>query len=235
MTDTTPDGGFLWLKAHERLIITVLVIASIVFISHAWLDHYYDVAKIAVTTTANTLTTQQTENKKLEQDLADFKQQFQQTVSALQTQNSQLASQAASAMQQAANQQAIDSKLNNQQLAQKLNQLSNQKNIQSTDQGVILNHDQSVGVTQKLEDVPALQQQVQSLQQINVNNTQQITGLNTEVSQCTDANNGLKLQITDQKKADDAQIKKLKISGFKSKLKFFAAGFVTGFVAGHIW
>jgi Tfp pilus assembly protein PilO len=231
MTDT-PQTFF---QAHERLIITVLVIVAVVFIGHSWIDHYYEVAKVAVTTTATTLTTQQDENKKLEQSLEDFKQQFAQTVSALQTQNTQLASQAATAMQQAANQQAIDSKLNNSQLAQKLDQLTNQQGIQSNPQGVNLNHDQSVTVTQTLEDVPALQEQVKNLQQININNTQQITGLNTEVSQCTDANKGLQTQITDQKKADDAELKKAKISGFKSKLKWFGAGVVAGFTLGHIY
>lgn len=224
-----------WLKAHEKLIIVVLGIAAFVFLARTWLDHYYDVAKTAVTTTATTLTTQQDENKKLEQNYSDLIQKFNQTVSQLQTQNTQLASQAASAAQQSINQQALDAKLNNQQLAQKIEQLANQKNVQSTDQGVTLNHDQTVGVTQQLEDVPTLKLELLSEQQINANDIQQIAGLNTEMDSCNSINTGLSKQIVDQKKADAAELKKAKIASSKGKLKWFGIGFISGFVTGHVW
>ena len=154
--------GKTWIQNHERLIIIVLSLAVLVFIGRHWLNKHYDLASQEVTTTASTLLNQKQTNEANEKKYTDIQQQMQTLLAALQQQNAQLAQQAATAYQQASNQQALDAKLSNQQLAQRIEELAKQKNVESTDQGVQLNHDQSIGIAQQLETVPMLQTQLQA-------------------------------------------------------------------------
>jgi len=237
MTDptTTITETKTWIQKHERLIIIVIAVSALIYIGRHWLDKHYDLASQEVVSTASTLLNQKDVNKQLQAQFDDLKQTTQQIITQVTAQNTQLAAQAQAAYQQAAKQQALDAQLSNQQLADRIAQLTNQKNVQSNDQGVQLNHDQSVGVTQQLEDVPSLQAQLKSEQLINTNNTKQIAGLTDEVNSCNQLNTGLKAENADQKKSYEAQLKKAKISGIFSRLKWFGAGFISGFIAGHIY
>jgi len=213
----------------------VLSLAALVFLGRHWLNKHYDLASQEVTSTTQTLLNQKKVNDDNEKKYTDLQQEMQTVIAALQQQNSQLAQQAASAYQQAINQKSLDEKLSNQQLANRIEQLSNQKNVQSTDQGVQLNHDQSVGVTQQLEDVPMLKTQLGAERIINANNLKQIAGITDELNQCNQLNTGLKTQLQDQKKADEAELKKAKIASLRSKFKWFGVGFITGFITGHVY
>src|SRR5215831_14211964 len=163
MTDPT----MTWIKTHERLIVIVISLAVVVYIGRHWLDEHYTLASQEVITTASTLANQKETNKQLQQQFEDLKKSILQQNDQLAQQNAQLTSQSQAAYQQALRQQAADTRLSNQQLADRIAELASQKNIQSTDQGVQLNHDQSVGVTQKLEDLPSLQAQLDAEQTIN--------------------------------------------------------------------
>jgi hypothetical protein len=219
-----------WIQAHERFLLVFAGIVVVFVLSWGWLNKHYELAKAQVAADQQVLDNQKKINQQLQDGYAALQKQTDALNDTLQTQNMQLASQTAAALKAVSDQQKADAAMTNAQLAKRLGDLTNQQNIQSTATGVDLNHDQTVGVDQTLEDVPALKQEIaDDVQQLS-NDDQQINNLTDTGKSASLLIAGLNQQLTDQQNTCNAQIKKLKISGIKSRLKWFGAGAIVGFI-----
>jgi hypothetical protein len=232
VTQVEIKGGISWLLIHEKFILTTFVLLLILFLGYKFIDGHYNSVKAEESLTAQTLANQQESNKALQTSYAALQIQTVQANAQLQAQNATLAQQAANAYKAAAAQAASDQRLNNDQLAARLDALTNQQGIQSNPNGVTLTHDQSVGVTTTLDTIPALKEQVASDILIKSNDDKQILGLTSQGLVCDNLNKGLNTQIVDQQKECTAQIKVLKAHNLKSTLKSFGLGFIAGFLTG---
>lgn len=220
-----------WLMAHERLILVTLGILVLLYLGHIGINRHYDAAHDQSVVASTVLKQQQDADKVLQQkyDLlavqtAEMQKQYQQ-------ENAELALKAADAYKAAAAQAAKDAQLTNQQLAQRLNELTNQKGIQSTDNGVGLTHDQTVQVAQDLETIPALKQQVAFDKTVENNDDIMISGLTKQVDSCNNLNDNLSKQIVDEKASHVADVKQLKAKNWKDKTKWGVVGAIAGFIA----
>lgn len=220
-----------WLKAHETLLITVFVLGVIVFLGHQWIDSHYSSAVKISTQAAQVLATQTQVNQSLQQKLDAQEKATQVLTQQITQQNTVLTQQVAAAQTKLAQQQAADAKLSNQQLVDRLNTLTGQQIQANQNGGADLNQQQTTVVTQQVESVPVLKQQLQDETALAGNKDQQISSLNSLIGNGTIELQGLNKEITDQKNSCNAEIKTLKAKNLKSKLKWAAGGFIAGVVA----
>lgn len=127
-------------------------------------------------------------------------------------------------------QQKVDSTLPPTDLVARLNTLVPQADAAVTPNGVILPEAGAVLTVQALEQVPVLTTQLTNEQTLITNGnalavvqTKQVTDLTAEVS-------GLNLQIIDNGKVCQAEIKVVKDAAAKSKRRWFLFGLISGFV-----
>jgi hypothetical protein len=228
-------GGWQWLVVHERFLLITLGILLIAFLGWKFLDNRIEVAGAKVATTAKVLADQDATNKTLQQNYLDLSKQQAAVTAQLQAQNTQLQAQTVAAYKQAATQAAADQKLTTTQLAQRLDALTGQQGIQSTPNTVDLTQKQAATASGQLEQIPALQKQVQDDQTFQSNQDKQITGLTTENNSCKLSNQGLEKARTDEANSCKSQIKSIKVANLKTKAKWGAIGFLLGFITGHIY
>ena len=226
------NGGWRWLIIHEKFILTVLVIASTLFLGRLWLNSHYENAKIEATAAANVLKTQEETNKTLQTSYADLQKQMAAQQAQFQAQNQQLAAKTAAAYKDAAEQAVKDQQLNNGQLAARLDALTGQSGIQNSTNGVDLTHQQAATTTATLDQIPPLKQQVADDQIIKSNQEKQIGGLTAEVTSCNLVVGGLKTQLADQDKSCKEEVKALKAKNLKQKIKIGVWGFIVGYITG---
>ena len=218
-----------WLKQHERLLLILAGILVAFILFWQFLGKHYEAVSAVEAKDQQALDAQSKINQQLLDNYTKLEQQMGQQNAALQAANAALAAQTAAALKAVAAQQAADAKLNNAQLAQKLGTQTGQQ-IQSTDTGAVLTHDQSVAVVQALDQIPALKKELTDTQQQNVNQTGEIANLTAENQSGSLLITGLRKQLTDEQTTCTAKINQIKATGIKSRLKWFGAGVVVGFI-----
>lgn len=167
---------------------------------------------------------------------AQITQQVQQLVlqnQQLAAQNQQLEADRARLNQALLDQKTKDSHLPPDQLAARIVSLAPGGSIKVQTDGYLVDQPEAIAIAQTLEEVPVLKANVSNLEQENAN-------LTTEV-----ANDGKALDLEKQSHAGDvsalnatimankAQLAAVKAQCRKSKLKWFGAGVVIGFIGRH--
>ena len=154
------------------------------------------------------------ENKKRDAENAASKQEILQIAQSIANRNTQVAQQV-----------KTDATLSAQEAAQRLTQQTKAQPGEVTAQGSNLLVDLPIsrGIVTALDLLPAAQADLTDTQKQLAAQTQISTNLQADVS-------GLRTLNQDQQKACQAQVAAVKAQARKSKLKWFLAGLVTGFV-----
>lgn len=222
-----------WLLIHERLIITVLLLAVGVFFVQTILSHQAEKDSRAATAAQQALSIQQEENKQLAAQVAQSAAQTQQLVAQLTAENAQLQQGIQSRTVVLQTQQKAIQTLPVPDVVNRWNQLigTDASQMTVTPDGVSITPQAARDTVSQLEEVPVLK--------ANLADTQtQVTNLTTELAASTDLNgllttqvSGLKVELTDTKTADAAVLKAEKANNRKGHLKWFGAGYVAGWAS----
>lgn len=243
MATTTPEtlvtetkAATSWLLLHERLIITLVLIAVSVFGVNKLLDHEYAKDKTASDAAALVLSNQQVENKALAAQVATTQQQYQQLTVQLSQQNAQIAQAMQSRTVVLQQQQATDQTIPMPDLGNRWLTLTGIKpsEMTATTQGVTVTPDAARTTVEQLESVPVLTADVASEKTENDNLSKELGSANDLSSDLTLQVAGLNTTLVDQTKACTTEEATLKAQARRSKLHWFGAGFGTGFVSGLV-
>lgn len=223
-----------WLKQHERLIIVALVLLVGGWFGQHWLNNTAAKNAAAATLATQQLAAQKAKDDQFAAQLQQQGEQYQELVVTLAQQNKQLSTQIISRTTVLKTQQATDQALPVPALASRWEQLAALKN---TD--VVSNADGSITVTENgardtviaLEQVPELTANLVDTQSELRNDQTELDKANTLIGGLNTQVVNLSTQLVDQKKADDATLASVKANANKSKLKWFGAGFVVGFIS----
>lgn len=225
-----------WLKVHERIVITFLVLASLVFLGNKFLTNRANVDNLKAQQTQAQLVDQQNTNKQLAAQVQQTASQYQNLIASLSQQNAKLVASISSRNASLAAQQTTDKTLPPNELAIRWADLGGfdpqDLNVQSA--GILANDTAVVATVQQLEQVPVLTQNVKDAN-IEENNTKtELSSANTLIGQQKEDISGLNIQITDDQTACKAEVTAVKAAARKGKVKSFLYGFGIGFVAGAI-
>jgi hypothetical protein len=222
------DTYIKWLKAHERLVIVLSLLAVTGYLGNKYLDKRYDAAVARGQSANSVLKDQVSKNNEIQKNVDNLQQQYQQLLAGVQKQNAALVAAVAARNQTAAVQQKADADLTLPALAARQQTLAATTGINYTENGLLESPAAAIAVTQSLELLPVLKQDNQDLQEVSGNKDKQIVSLNGVVTGLDGQVDGLKLQLVDAGKSCDARVSVAR----KSRWKFFKAGAVVGFVAG---
>src|ERR1700728_2063393 len=217
-----------WIQKHAWFLIGIVFLGIVVFLGHQWIQSHYNAAVKVSTQAAQVLATQTQVNQSLQQKLDAQEKATQALTAQLTQQNATLVQQAAEAQTKLAQQQAADAMLSNEQLVDRLNTLTGQQIAVNSNGGADLTQKQTTVVTQDVESIPVLKQQLSDETTLAGNQTEQISSLTSLIGNGTIEIQGLTKEITDEKNSCSAEIKTLKKAGLKSKLHWFFAGVGTG-------
>jgi hypothetical protein len=227
-----------WLKAHETIVIVVLVLSAVTFIWQKGANIYADIKKAELTASQNVVAAQKAQ---VDADLAQAKTLlgvYQQSLAQSQQQNLQLTAQINSRNLALTSQQNNDKVIvqsNPSQFAQRWATLIDNPDVQDTDKGFQVGPTAALATVQSLEQVPVLQADLKDEQAKTANLQSTVDASQKLVDQGKITVDGLQVQIKDQQAECTAQVASVKADARKSKLKWFGIGFVVGFVAGHIY
>ena len=230
---TTKHGKIsTFLIAHERLII-ILSLALLVFHGYLKTIDYLKSRDQAVNSKAQaTLQAQVEANKQAADNTQQVVLQYKDLVDKLVVSNAQIAAAQVQRAQVTQKQQAADKTLPPPELAARWNTLLKMPTgvVPSTGSTYAVTQDAAVQTVIQLETVPMLQADLAGEQVLVSNGQKQIEGLSTvNAAQITEIA-GLGAQIQDQTKACTTQVNLVKAQARKSKIHWFEAGFVVGFV-----
>lgn len=225
-----------WLQKHTAIIATVLFLATAVFVTQKYFDY-----KVANDGKASQAIQQQLDEQKIinAQTLTQAQKTLDDYKTALDVyakQNSALTAAIAARDKGVQQQQATNATLPPSALASRWATLIGAKagEITAGSSGITVTEDAALTSVNMIEEVPVLTQDLKDKQT-------EITNLNTEVNksellvtQGQTLVDGLQAQLVDQSKACKIQVQTVTDSAKKSRLKWFGAGFVTGFVTG-VW
>jgi hypothetical protein len=226
-----------WILQHERLIIIVLVLALLGWGTEKAFDLVASRDKQAATLTAQTLAAQQQKDQELSQAVAQTTAQYQALVQTLTQQNTQLATAVSARNKALTVQQTTDTTLTPSQLTDRWANLAkvDSGKIAVSGDTIVVTPDAALDTVQQLEQVPVLTLNLEDETTQLTNTKSELASANQAIGQQKADITGLTAQIADQKKADATELAAEKAAARKSKLKWFGAGFVAGFIAGHIW
>jgi hypothetical protein len=226
--------GWAWLKAHERLIMLALVLAVGAF----GLSKYFDVnaaQKEAKYAAAEQIVAHDKENSAAAATAtAQMQSQYTALVQALSAQNASLSAAITARQTAQAVQQATDARLPLSDLATRLQTLGNApvNSVSLAGNQILLTQPGAVAVTQTLEQVPVLVQNLADETKIAGNYHAEAQKSDLLVGDLHTQVTGLNTQLTDQTKECTLQVAAVKAEARKSKVKFFKWGFITGFISG---
>jgi len=228
---TVTQFGWMWLKAHERLIMLALVLAVGTF----GLGKFYDVeaarkdAKYAAA--EQIAVNDQKNNAALALQTAQVTQQYQALVQVLAAQNASLNASIAQRTASGTAQRATDANLPTVGVAVRWNEVAGTLVSASGDIIVVSNTD-AHKTLDMIEQVPVLVQNLADETKIAGNYLAEVqksdlltTDLNSQIT-------GLNTQLTDQNRACTAQVAAVKAEGHRNSVKWFERGFGLGFLAG---
>lgn len=220
-----------WIQKHERFLLIGGIIVILFVLGWKLLDHLDSVDKLKASVDQTQLDQQKKQTDDLAKNFTDLQKQTATLNSVLENDNQQLENQIQIITRTLAAQQASDARLSNDDLIKRLELLTNQQNLQSNPTGgVNLDKDQTVTTTQTLEQIPALNKQVEDQKQQIANKDNEINNLTTQNNSASLLLTNLNTELADQKKTCSAEITSIKVAGFKSKLRWFGAGYAAGFI-----
>jgi uncharacterized protein HemX len=224
-----------FLLDHERLLI-VLVAAVVIWLGYVKVTNIIEEHDKAALQQAQIVAAQQaTENAALAKQAQADAAQLQALSARLEAQNQQLANANTALVSALANQKKTDATLPPTELAQRWASITPDMPAG----GVTLSPDNTMKVTQagavatvqRLEEVPALKQQLDNETQQKNNGDQLIAQQGKSIFDLNAQVGGLQKQITANDNVCKEEIKVVKDEARKSKRKWFLIGFVSGFVS----
>ena len=221
-----------FLKEHERLLIVLFIVVTILLIGNKWITRSYDTALAKNAVAQSILQEQVAKNDQFAKEQSDREQAYQNLVTAVTKQNQTLVAGVVARNQAVQTQQKTDATLPLSELAVRQQTLAGTAGITSTDSGLVESPAAAVVVTQKLESLPALEANVKDQQTVISNKDQQITGLNGVVGGLNGRVSGLQTQIVDEGKACQDQIKLEKAKARKNKVAWLERGLAVGAAIG---
>ena len=221
-----------FIKAHHTLVFLIGIFGTVLYIGHLWINRSYDTALAKNAAAQQVLQEQVTKNADLQKQQDARVQQYQALVDTLTKQNQTLVSGIVARNQAVASQQKADASLPLSDLALRQMALAGTPGITSTESGLVESAAAAVVVTQKLESLPALEQNVKDQQTVITNKDSQIASINTVTNGLNDQVNGLKVQIVDGQKACIAQVNEAKAVARKKKASWFVHGLEIGAIVG---
>lgn len=219
-----------WLKQHERMIIVALLAATF-FASVGKVETIlanHDASKAAVTQQA--LDDQKQINANLANQVTQLDVDYKDLRAMLDKQNAALAVAAAARTQALATQQATDKTLPPTELTQRWASLigGDASDVSYSGNNYSVSNAGAVATVVTLEQVPALQANLQDAKQTVDNQAAELqkadqvqTALNAQVG-------GLQAQLKDADKACQAQVANVKAQARKSKMRWFGIGVGAG-------
>lgn len=247
-TGSTPGLFRTWLLDHEKLLITAIIALVVIFgyfkITSIIADHDAAALKAAQVVAQQqadlnaALAKQATLNAA---QIADDKAQLQVLTDRLTAQNAQLVNANTALAAALTKQQKTDATLPVPDLVNRWAQLTPGSNFAGaigSGNNVTVTPANAVATVQQLEKVPVLTQQLANETTEKTNDDQLINqqnksifDLNNQVGTLNNSVVGLNKTIKDNDSVCQLQIKTINDNARKSKLKWFGAGFVLGFVA----
>jgi hypothetical protein len=235
-----PWKGILYVSAfvkhHEKLLAVILAAALIWGVVGKVQDAIAAHDKAAYAAAASVTAAQAEKNAALATASAALAQQAQAQATATAAANKQLEASNAALITALANQRAIDAKLSPPELAARIETLAAlpPNSVVPATAGYTVTAPAAVSIAQSLETVSTQAGEIVNLKSEAANDRKQIAaqdalvlGLNQQIA-------GLGLQIGDQTKECKAQVATVKAEARKSKMRWFKAGVVVGFVAGVV-
>ena len=221
-----------WLLQHERLLIVLMVLLAGIFTVNKIENVIASRDAARATIAEQALVSQKTIDAQLAANTATITAQYQAMVVQLTNQNATLSKSITSRSAALQTQQGSDSQLPPSSLAQRVQELAAAPSgsVSAVGETVVLTQPGAVAVAQMLEEVPVLQANLNDTNQINTNLTKELVSANSLASAQSAQITGLKTELTDQVKADKAELASVKAKARKSKLRWFLIGVVTGFV-----
>jgi len=223
-----------WLQKHTLLIMGVLVIGLSVFVIQKYLDYVVKSDQNKAQIALSQLEAQKASNDKTlaqaQQTLADYKT----ALDVYSKQNAELTAAITKRTSTAVVQQRQDATLTPTALGTRWKELINKPGITETSTGFSVDDDAGLATVQQLELVPVLEANLSDEQAKEENDQKELGKASAVIDQGKDLVSGLQLQLTDQDKSCKIQLQTEKDKSRKSRLRWFGAGFVTGFIGG-IW
>jgi multidrug efflux pump subunit AcrA (membrane-fusion protein) len=235
----TMKNDLSWLQRHERIVIAVFILATVLLIGNKWINYSAQNAHDAATVAVQQLDEQKKANTQLAQQVAQQQLQYQQLTASVAQQNAEIMAAISARNADLNKQQTKDKTLALPDLAKRWQGLAglNDRDLTWNDTPCLACP--AFGITEEgarqtviqLEQIPVLQSNLKDTQQTAQNDQTQLTkaneliaGFNTQVS-------GLNAQL---KAADFACRKEkddLKDNERKSKRNWFISGLASGAAA----
>jgi len=219
-----------WILSHERILTIFAVLLFVAFLGNKWINHSAEVASEKAIATQQVLQEQINVNATIAANLKDELQSYKQTLATLTAQNAALVQSINQRQVAVKKQQKIDETLPLPALGKRLEELAGIKTpeVTAVEKGLEISEAGSRAITQLLETLPALQQDVKALQQEVGNKDIQIASLTSLVNSYATQVEGLKKELVDKDKACQAQINEVKAKARKSKIRYFLTGLGIG-------
>lgn len=223
-----------WIKAHERIILVIIAIAVSGWLISKWLNHQVEVDNARVAQTNQILSAQTQKTAEVTEEVKQMEQQYSALAATLMAQNQTLVAAVSARMQATQKQQVVDKTLPLPAVADRWVQLAGLQptDVRNTDSGLAVTENGARTTVQQLELVPSLQADIADGRQLLTNKNTQIDGLNNVVTGLKSEVSEKDKQLTDQTVACKAQVADVTAKARKSKLKWFFAGVISGFVGG---
>jgi multidrug efflux pump subunit AcrA (membrane-fusion protein) len=219
-----------WLKAHERIVIVVFVLAAGVWGWSRWVN--YDAAKKDAALAAAQAQAKQsdTELANLASQSAQDAAQYQALLSALQSQNASLQASLTQMAGYLQRRQAVDTALPLPALAERWGQLVGAEpgDLTATTNGIVASTATSHSTVNALEQVPVLQDELKAQTQISQNNGDMLNSCQVLSKDLTAQVAACKADVTAHDKACEAQVSALKADAVKAKRNWFVRGLAAG-------
>jgi hypothetical protein len=219
-----------YVKAHERLVLAGIA-AVLLWFAVGHVESIIAAHDNANLTQAKVVAQSQADKTAaLAAQVEQQSAQYQALATKLDAQNAALVAANTQLATALAQQQRTDAGLPPSELAQRWNTLVPSANVTVSTNGETLPTSGAIATVQSLEQVPVLQKQLGNTQD-ELKSAQQLLGLsqnenttlNSEVS-------SLNVQLKDNQTVCNQQIAVIKAEGRRSKRRWFAIGFVSGFI-----
>lgn len=220
--------GWAWLRAHERIVLAVLVVTAVLWLGNRVIDWRANTDKLAAANAAQQLDAQKNANAQLAQQVNQVQQQYADLQKAISAQNAAILSAISARDAALTKQQQQDASLSTSDLAARWYQLVPTGNLSVTPNGVVADDVIAHATVAQLERLPVLQQNLDDETKIADGRQQEVDTANHAISGLNAQVSGLNAQLKDQDVACKTQLDAVKAADRKSKRNWFLRGLAVG-------